>query len=224
MNIDEQKIDEILPETIAEEQLEEEQDSEVVAAEESPALDSTLKEAVEEEEGEEAEEKPEEEAKEEKTDAATTAVERIEKMKQFTEEDENKQSSASSLRSILGGDFLTAKMVRGQLGLILLISICFILYINNRYKNQAELIEIDNLKKELDEARFRALTRSSELTSKTRQSYIEDFLRNSKDSLLQISSNSPYVIKMNGESILPERKDEHLSLEDLKNVPDSIVE
>ncbi|MCQ2267287.1 MAG: hypothetical protein MJZ83_00270 [Bacteroidaceae bacterium] len=153
-----------------------------------------------------------------------SAKESIEKLKQFTEEDENKNSSSSSLRSILGGDFLTAKMVRGQLGLIILIAIFFIFYINNRYKNQAELIEIDNLKKELDDARFRALTRSSELTSKSRQSYIEDYLRSSKDSLLQISSSSPYVIKLNGESILPVHKDETLTLEELKNLPDSIIE
>lgn len=153
-----------------------------------------------------------------------SAKESIEKLKQFTEEDENKNSSSSSLRSILGGDFLTAKMVRGQLGLIILIAIFFIFYINNRYKNQAELIEIDNLKKELDDARFRALTRSSELTSRSRQSYIEDYLRSNKDSLLQISSSSPFVIKLNGESILPVHKDETLTLEELKNLPDSIIE
>lgn len=153
-----------------------------------------------------------------------SAKESIEKLKQFTEEDESKNSSSSSLRSILGGDFLTAKMVRGQLGLIILIAIFFIFYINNRYKNQAELIEIDNLKKELDDARFRALTRSSELTSRSRQSYIEDYLRSNKDSLLQISSSSPFVIKLNGESILPVHKDETLTLEELKNLPDSIIE
>lgn len=153
-----------------------------------------------------------------------SAKESIEKLKQFTEEDESKNSSSSSLRSILGGDFLTAKMVRGQLGLIILIAIFFIFYINNRYKNQAELIEIDTLKKELDDARFRALTRSSELTSRSRQSYIEDYLRSNKDSLLQISSSSPFVIKLNGESILPVHKDETLTLEELKNLPDSIIE
>lgn len=185
---------------------------------------------------EESEEKLELKATEDATEIASqesnrsevtqtdSAKESIEKLKQFTEEDENKNSSSSSLRSILGGDFLTAKMVRGQLGLIILIAIFFIFYINNRYKNQAELIEIDNLKKELDDARFRALTRSSELTSKSRQSYIEDYLRSSKDSLLQISSSSPYVIKLDGESILPVHKDETLTLEELKNLPDSIIE
>lgn len=182
------------------------------------------KESLEQKAEEDATEIASQESNSSEVTQIDSAKESIEKLKQFTEEDENKNSSSSSLRSILGGDFLTAKMVRGQLGLIILIAIFFIFYINNRYKNQAELIEIDNLKKELDDARFRALTRSSELTSKSRQSYIEDYLRSSKDSLLQISSSSPYVIKLNGESILPVHKDETLTLEELKNLPDSIIE
>lgn len=182
------------------------------------------KESLEQKAAEDATEIASQESNSSEVTQIDSAKESIEKLKQFTEEDENKNSSSSSLRSILGGDFLTAKMVRGQLGLIILIAIFFIFYINNRYKNQAELIEIDNLKKELDDARFRALTRSSELTSKSRQSYIEDYLRSSKDSLLQISSSSPYVIKLNGESILPVHKDETLTLEELKNLPDSIIE
>lgn len=182
------------------------------------------KESLEQKATEDAIEIASQESKSSEVIQIDSAKESIEKLKQFTEEDENKNSSSSSLRSILGGDFLTAKMVRGQLGLIILIAIFFIFYINNRYKNQAELIEIDNLKKELDDARFRALTRSSELTSRSRQSYIEDYLRSNKDSLLQISSSSPYVIKLNGESILPVHKDETLTLEELKNLPDSIIE
>lgn len=140
----------------------------------------------------------------------------IEKIKQFTEEDEGKSPASSSLRSILGGDFLTAKLVRRQLPLIILIAACFIIYISNRYTNQAELIEIDNLKKELDDARFNALTRSSDLTAKSRQSYVEEFLRTNKDSLLQISSNSPYVIRLDGSSELPPIEETDLTLEQVQ--------
>ena len=129
--------------------------------------------------------------------------ESLDKLKEFTEKDEDMDSSVS-LKSILGGDFLTAQFMRKQLGVIILIAIFFVLYISNRYTNQAELIEIDNLKKELDDARFNALTRNSELTAKSRQSYVEDFLRNSKDSTLEISSNPPYIIHENGESELPD--------------------
>lgn len=140
----------------------------------------------------------------------------IEKIKQFTEEDEGKSPASSSLRSILGGDFLTAKFVRSQLPLIILIAACFIIYISNRYTNQAELIEIDNLKKELDDARFNALTRSSDLTARSRQSYVEEFLRSKHDSLLQISSNSPYVIRLDGSSVLPPVDETDLTLEQVQ--------
>lgn len=140
----------------------------------------------------------------------------IEKIKQFTEEDEGKSPASSSLRSILGGDFLTAKFVRSQLPLIILIAACFIIYISNRYTNQAELIEIDNLKKELDDARFNALTRSSDLTARSRQSYVEEFLRSNHDSLLQISSNSPFVIRLDGSSELPPVDETDLTLEQVQ--------
>lgn len=140
----------------------------------------------------------------------------IEKIKQFTEEDEGKSPASSSLRSILGGDFLTAKFVRSQLPLIILIAACFIIYISNRYTNQAELIEIDNLKKELDDARFNALTRSSDLTARSRQSYVEEFLRSNNDSLLQISSNSPFVIRLDGSSELPPVDETDLTLEQVQ--------
>lgn len=145
----------------------------------------------------------------------------LKKIKEFTEEDEIKSSSSTSLSNILGGEFLTAKLVRDQLPLIVLIALFFVVYISNRYTNQAELIEIDNLKKELDDARFNALTRSSELTARSRQSYVEDYLKNGKDSLLQISSNSPYVISLQGESILPDAVEEPDLVLEVKH--DSII-
>lgn len=145
----------------------------------------------------------------------------LKKIKEFTEEDEIKSSSNTSLSNILGGEFLTAKLVRDQLPLIVLIALFFVVYISNRYTNQAELIEIDNLKKELDDARFNALTRSSELTARSRQSYVEDYLKNGKDSLLQISSNSPYVISLQGESILPDAVEEPDLVLEVKH--DSII-
>lgn len=128
----------------------------------------------------------------------------IQKIKQFANENENKAPSSVSLRNILGGDFLNAAFMRRQLPLIILIAVCCFIYISNRYSNQMELIEIDRLKNQLDDARFNALTRSSELTAKSRQSYVEEFLRNSKDSTLQISTHPPFVIYANGEKEQPE--------------------
>lgn len=151
---------------------------------------------------------PPEEVTEETADTASEQEEvktgSIQKIKQFANENENKTPSSISLRNILGGDFLNAAFMRRQLPLIILIAVCCFIYISNRYSNQMELIEIDRLKNQLDDARFNALTRSSELTAKSRQSYVEEFLRNSKDSTLQISTHPPFVIYVNGEKEQPE--------------------
>ena len=56
------------------------------------------------------------------------------------------------------------------------------------------LAEIDRLKKELIDIKYDALTRSSELMEKSRQSRIEEYISN-KESDLQTSTNPPYLIK-----------------------------
>lgn len=50
------------------------------------------------------------------------------------------------------------------------------------------------LKKELIDIKYDALTRSSELMEKSRQSRIEEYI-SSKESDLQTSTNPPYLIK-----------------------------
>lgn len=61
-------------------------------------------------------------------------------------------------RSILGGEVLV-HLMRKQANLIILIMILVILYIDNRYSSQQEMIEIDRLKKELIDTKYDALTK-----------------------------------------------------------------
>ena len=100
-----------------------------------------------------------------------------------------------SLREILGGDILMAGWLRRQMGLIVLCMFFAIVYITNRYSAEQEMIEIERLKKELTEVRYRALTRSSELTVKTRQSQVENSLRATPDSVLQTPKEPPFLIE-----------------------------
>ena len=67
-------------------------------------------------------------------------------------------------------------------------------YIHNRYASQQQQIEINKLKKELIDIKYDALTRSSELMEKSRQSRIEEYV-SEEQSDLQTSTNPPYVIK-----------------------------
>lgn len=98
-----------------------------------------------------------------------------------------------SLKNILGGDILANDFFRRQTRLLILIMIFTIIYISNRYSCQQEMIEIDRLKKELIDIKYDALTRSSELTEKTRQSRIEEYI-SEKESDLKTSTNPPYLI------------------------------
>ena len=65
--------------------------------------------------------------------------------------------------------------------------------------SQQSMIKINSLKKELAEIRYESMTRSSQLLQRTRESKVIEFLKNTRDSMLNISAQSPYVIKINEE-------------------------
>ncbi len=111
--------------------------------------------------------------------------------------DNNIKDNANSTitwKSILGGDILAHEFFKRQVNLLCLIVVLTIIYIDNRYSSQRELIEIDNLKKELTDIRYDALTISSELTERSRQSKIEDYI-SSKGTHLETADQPPFIIK-----------------------------
>lgn len=109
-------------------------------------------------------------------------------------EDESTLTSSVTLRKVLGGDFLTASMIRRQIGMILIIVAFTIVYISNRYSCQRNLLEIDRLNSELQDAKYKALSSSSMLTEKCRESHVLDMLKQNNDSLLHIADQPPYII------------------------------
>ena len=111
-------------------------------------------------------------------------------------EEEAPQSSNFTLRKILGGDILTAQIIRRQIWLVILVVFFIIIYISNRYSIQKDLIEIDQLQKELQDAKYKALSSSSQITEKSRESNVLDMLRNNKDSILHIATQPPYIINV----------------------------
>ena len=119
-----------------------------------------------------------------------------EAIKEQAREDEAAQSTTFTLRKILGGDFLTAEMLRRQIGVILLIVVFVIIYISNRYSCQQKLLEIDKLNVELQDAKYRSLSSASELTERCRESNVLEMLQNNKDSILKIPTLPPYIIEV----------------------------
>ena len=105
-----------------------------------------------------------------------------------------KAKKHTSLKNIIGGDILATDFFRRQTKLLVLIMVLILFYIHNRYACQQQMIEIDRLKKELIDIKYDALTRSSELMERSRQSRIEEYI-STKESDLQTSTHPPCLIK-----------------------------
>jgi hypothetical protein len=111
-------------------------------------------------------------------------------------EGEAPQSRTLSLRKILGGDILNTAAVRRQIWLLILIVFFLILYISNRYSCQQDIIEIDHLQSELQDAKYKALSSTSQLTEKSRESNVLKLLKNNEDSVLKMANQPPYIINI----------------------------
>lgn len=111
-------------------------------------------------------------------------------------EGEEPLSRSFTLGKILGGDILNTAPIRRQIGVFLLITLFAVIYISNRYSCQQYLIQIDNLDKELKDAKYKALSSTSLLTEMCRESRVLEQLRVSKDGTLHISKQPPYIINV----------------------------
>jgi hypothetical protein len=119
----------------------------------------------------------------------------LESIKALASDDESRQQNIT-LREILGGDILNARVIRRQIWVIVLIVGITIIYIGNRYCSQKELIEIDKLTKELRDSKYKALSSSSDLTEKCRESHVLEILRANQDSTLHIADQPPFIINI----------------------------
>ena len=117
-------------------------------------------------------------------------------VEEIAREDERPMSSNFSLKKILGGEFLQAKIIKQYKWLIVIIVGFMIVYVSNRYSCDQKRIQISKLNKELEEAKFRAMTTTSELTKISRESNVLQMLQNCKDSVLHIPNQPPYIINV----------------------------
>lgn len=108
--------------------------------------------------------------------------------------EEKKTKKRTAWKEIIGGDILATDFFRRQTKLLVLVMVLVLFYIHNRYACQQQMIEIDRLKKELTDIKYDALTRSSELMERSRQSRIEEYI-STKGSDLQTATHPPYLIR-----------------------------
>jgi len=117
----------------------------------------------------------------------------IDELRRITEDDDT-PVGALTLRKILGGDILSTKMMRRQVWLSLLIALFVTIYVAFRYQCQEDMIKISQLENQLTDAKYKALSSSSNLTEKCRESRVMDMLRLHNDSTLHASNQPPYKI------------------------------
>ena len=146
---------------------------------------------------EESPEKLEEvEAAESIDDGKDSLQETLKIIKETASEEDPRPSQHLSLRTILGGDLLSTQSVRSQIWLFLMIVAFTIVYVAFRYQCQQDLITIDKMEEKLKDAKFKALSSSSTLTEKCRESHVLNILKQKQDSLLHQADQPPYIIEV----------------------------
>lgn len=123
-------------------------------------------------------------------------VSALQMLKNSVSEEDNNPTTQLSLKTILGGDILNAELFRRQLWLIVIIVVFVIIYVASRYQCQQDIIKIANMESELKDAKYRALSISSKLTERCRESHVLQLLKENNDSLLQVSDQPPYIINI----------------------------
>lgn len=140
--------------------------------------------------------KPETDIQEELKATERKALNRLKEIKKSVSEDDTIPVGTLTLRKILGGDFLSAELVRHNIWTLVLVVFFTVVYVAFRYQCQQDLIQINKKEAELKNAKYKALSSSSALTERCRESQILERLRQNQDSLLRVSDQPPYIINV----------------------------
>ena len=124
------------------------------------------------------------------------ALEKLKEIKQSVSEDDTVPVGTLTLRKILGGDFLSAELVRHNIWPLVLVVFFTVSYVAFRYQCQQDMILIDKMEGQLKDAKYKALSSSSTLTERCRESQVLEMLRQRNDSLLHPSTQPPYIINV----------------------------
>ncbi len=119
-------------------------------------------------------------------------VEALKTLEKYANEDEKEDIT---FLSVIGGDILQSPFIMKHILWVVFVVALMILYTANRYSAQQDTLRIAELRVELQKVKYNVLTQSSELMNLTRQSNVEAYLKQSKDSTLLNPTSPPYVIK-----------------------------
>ncbi|MBQ8486623.1 MAG: hypothetical protein IJ533_03110 [Prevotella sp.] len=124
------------------------------------------------------------------------ALDKLKEIKKSVSEDDSNLAGTLTLRKILGGDFLSAELMRRNIWPLVLVVFFTVVYVAFRYQCQQDMILIDKMEGQLKDAKYKALSSSSTLTERCRESQVLEKLRQNHDSLLHVSDQPPYIINV----------------------------
>ena len=110
-----------------------------------------------------------------------------------SDDDEAEELTSDGLRQKLDA---APRWFLSQWKLLLLCLVGIFLYVTNGYQAQVEMMKETELEAELKDWRYRCITRVSELTLISRQSRLEQKLREQGDSTLMPSKVAPFTINV----------------------------
>ena len=134
--------------------------------------------------------------KEETIPEEQTTLSMLREIKKNVSEGDTVPVGTLTLRKILGGDFLSAELIRHNIWVLVLVVIFTVAYVALRYQCQQDLIQIDKMEGQLKDAKYKALSSSSTLTEHCRESQVLELLRQNHDTLLHVSADPPYIINV----------------------------
>ena len=112
----------------------------------------------------------------------------------ITKESDFSDIKNTSIRGILGGEVLNSTFAKKQAGIIILLVVLSFFYTGNRYYSEKQLAKINRLQRELTQVKYTYLTISSELMTLSRQSKVEQTIRE-RGINLEKSTVPPYSIQ-----------------------------
>lgn len=136
-------------------------------------------------------------SQENKVNVAPAPLDKSTKMRRLLRnmlrDDENE---TGSLKDMFNDIQISGEWLKRHWSFLLIVFICMLLFVTNRYQAQQEIIEEARLRRELNDWKYVWLTQFSELTRSSRQSNIEESLKQRGDSTLKLSKEAPFIIKV----------------------------
>ena len=113
--------------------------------------------------------------------------------KENREKKETRAKHEGFIKSLISGSLISEKLVLGNLGFLVLLTVIGALYIGNRFHAEKVIRRTDQLQQEVKELRSDAIAISAELTYASKQSEVSRLLEQRKLGLKELKE-PPYKL------------------------------